>query len=109
MKGKWAGGDVCFHWRDNGKCPYGPSCKFKHPPKVKGGGEGCCRYAKKVKLTKANRKQVTAAAVQSTRNDMKKKAKNQGREVGDSDLGSYLQSLMFIRTIPRHCYEKRDV
>ena len=104
MKGKRAADDICFHCRDTEKCPYGPSFKFKHPPKVKGGGEGGRGYAKKAKLTKADRKQV-----HSIRNDMKKKAKSQGHKVGDSDLRSYLQSLMFIRTILRHCYEKRDV
>ena len=36
MKGKRAADGICFHWCDTGKCPYGPPCKFKHPPKIKG-------------------------------------------------------------------------
>jgi hypothetical protein len=26
-------GKVCSSWKQHGKCSYGPSCKFKHPPK----------------------------------------------------------------------------
>jgi len=52
---------------------------------------------------------VTAAAIKSIKQGMKRKAKERGREVDDSDLSSYLASLMMIQTIPRTCYAKQEV
>jgi len=52
---------------------------------------------------------VTAAAIKSLKQGMKKKAKEKGREVDDSDLSSCLASLMVIQTIPRICYTQQEV
>jgi hypothetical protein len=33
---------VCFNFRDKGKCRYGDSCKFQHPAPAKQGSTGVC-------------------------------------------------------------------
>ena len=49
--------EICRTFRDTGKCRWGEKCKFVH---VDGGGSP----AKKFKLTKTQRREITAAAVQ---------------------------------------------
>ena len=56
MKNKRAAGGVCFHWRDTGKCPFGPSCKFKHPPKSSAGEKGGKGHRKKAKMSRGGPK-----------------------------------------------------
>ena len=98
MSNKKKGDGICYQFRDTGKCGFGVNCKFKHEP-----------AKKKVKLTKAEKKTITVAAVQSLKDELKKKAKDDGVKVGESELASYLSSLMRIQTIPRVCYDKIDV
>ena len=98
MSNKKKGDGICYQFRDTGKCGFGVNCKFKHEP-----------AKKKVKLTKAEKKTITVAAVQSLKDELKKKAKDDGVKVGESELASYLSTLMRIQTIPRVCYDKIDV
>jgi hypothetical protein len=100
MKGN-TGDGVCYSFRDTGKCRFGSNCKFKHQE----GGN-----AKKVRLTKSQKKGITVAAVKSISMAIKKKAKERdGRDLDDTELGDYISSLMSVRTIPRHCDDVLDI
>jgi hypothetical protein len=89
MKGKQGDG-VCYSFRDTDKCRFGPNCKFKHVEGTK---------VKRIKMSKAEKKGITVAAIKSIKSQMQKKAKERdGRDLDDNDLGAYLSSLMHIRT-----------
>jgi hypothetical protein len=89
MKGKQGDG-VCYSFRDTGKCRFGPNCKFKHVEGTK---------VKRIKLSKSEKKGITIAAIKSIKSSMIKKAKDRdGKDLDGDDLGSYLSSLMMMRT-----------
>jgi len=92
---------ICYQWRDTGKCSKGPACRFQHTSPSGGSGGGGQRNLKRVKLTKTEKKRVTSAAIQSVTAKLKKRAKKDRKSVDDSDLRSYINSILFIRTIPR--------
>ena len=69
--------EICRTYRDTGKCRWGEKCKFVH---VEGGGSP----AKKFKLTKTQRREITAAAVQQ----IKSSGNNSNKT--DGELEDYL-------------------
>ena len=96
------GGDgVCFAFRDTGKCKFGQNCKYKHES-----GSS----SKKVKLTKADKKGITVAAVKTLAKKIKKNAKEKdGKDLDDEELRTYIASFCFVKTIPRECSEVLEI
>ena len=85
---------VCWSFRDTGKCKYGPTCKFKHER----GGQ---TPTKKVNLTKSEKKKSKRNAVKALTMKVKKKAKQEGKELDDNELADFIASCCYVRTIPR--------
>ena len=81
-------------FRDTGKCKYGPTCKFKHER----GGQ---TPTKKVNLTKSEKKKSKRNAVKALTMKVKKKAKQEGKELDDNELADFIASCCYVRTIPR--------
>ena len=90
------GDGICYAYRDTGKCKFGPKCKFKH---VKG-SETKTPILKRLKLTKADKKSITVAAVKSIRDRIKSKGGGE-KNVDDNELRKMLTDIWHIRTIPR--------
>jgi hypothetical protein len=96
------GGDgVCFACRDTGKCEFGQNCKHKHES-----GSS----SKKGKLTKADKKGITVAAVKTLAKKIKKNAKEKnGKDLDDDELRTCIASFCFVKTMPRECSEVLEI
>ena len=99
MSAKKKSDGICYAFRDTGRCDFGVNCRYKHVP-----------ASKKVRLTSAEKKSITVAAVNTLKSELKRKAKRQGaKKVNNTELDAYLSSLMRIQTIPRECFETLDI
>ncbi len=63
-----------------------------------------------MKLTKADKKGITVAAVKTLAKKIKKSAKEKdGKDLDDDELRTYIASFCFVKTIPRECSEVLDI
>ena len=63
-----------------------------------------------MKLTKADKKGITVAAVKTLAKKIKKSAKEKdGKDLDDDELRTYIASFCFVKTIPRECSEVLEI
>ena len=62
---------------------------------------------KKAKLTRTAKKKLKAATIMPIKTDIRRKAKEDGHDLRDDVLGDYITSILYLRTIPRTCYEDK--
>ena len=92
LKGKKRS-NICFEYQKTGRCRFGPNCKFEHPKRK-------ARH-QEVYLTKRVKKAITAATVRSLKEELKERAKDDGKGSEDDSLRDYMKSVLCIRNIPR--------
>ena len=99
--GKGAG-QVCRFFQQHGKCKFGEKCKYSHDV-----GVSVAPPTKKFRLTKAEKRKVTTAAVKFVEKQ-RKDNKNLGNEDDDA-MRDLLKSFCLLRTTPREVVGKTVV
>ena len=102
FKSERGGGNICRFFQQHGKCRFGEKCKFVHET-----GGGSAPPVKKFRLTKAEKKKVTSAAVKFVENSRAEDTNYIKSE--DDQLENLLKSFCFVRTIPREVLGKVTV
>ena len=95
MRGNKKNEGICHEFQKTGKCRFGPNCKYKHVSNTSN-----------TRLTKAQKKSITVAAVKELKREVREKASEAGVNIGNDELQQFLKGFMYVKTIPRERIDK---